>query len=93
MFPGSFSRNCAWLALEGCRIRAKRLSTNSHNIVSLQLKVQKQRFRCKNASAGKPSVKIIQDGKDCHLINRIFHGEKSSLAVPSLDRSGARALS
>jgi hypothetical protein len=49
MFPGSFSRNCAWLALEGCRIRAKRLSTNSHNIVSQPLKVQKQCFRCKTA--------------------------------------------
>src|ERR1700736_2026430 len=77
IFPGSFSRNCACLAFEGCRVRAKRLSTDGHNIVSLWVKVQKQCFRCKNASAGKPAAKTVQNGKDCHLIDRIVYGEKS----------------
>jgi hypothetical protein len=47
IFPGSYSRNCAWLALAGCRVRAKKLSTEGNNIVSLWLKVQSNAFAAK----------------------------------------------
>jgi len=81
------------LVLEGCRVRAKKLSTDRHNIVSLLLNVQKAMLSLQKMQALTSQRPRPSRTKDCHLINRIFRNEKSPQANSNFGWFRASTLS